>query len=70
MDSCPGQLGHQRWVAEPHCRWPRLQFRPVRCQMQNLTMTIRRAVINDADNVWLLLQDFATTFVPEPEALN
>jgi hypothetical protein len=38
--------------------------------MQNLTMTIRRAVINDADNVWLLLQDFATTFVPEPEALN
>lgn len=33
-------------------------------------MTIRRAAINDADNVWLLVQDFATTFVPEPEAFE
>jgi GNAT superfamily N-acetyltransferase len=33
--------------------------------MPNLTMTIRRAAINDADNVWLLVQDFARTFAPE-----
>jgi GNAT superfamily N-acetyltransferase len=38
--------------------------------MRNLSMTIRRAAINDADNVWLLVKDFAPTFVPEQEAFE
>ncbi len=33
-------------------------------------MTIRRAGINDADNVWLLVQDFARTFAPKRESFD
>ncbi|MBT2594983.1 hypothetical protein [Arthrobacter sp. ISL-72] len=35
--------------------------------MPDITMTIRRASINDADNVWLLVHDFARTFAPKRE---
>lgn len=38
--------------------------------MPNLTVTLRRATIDDAANVWLLVQDFAPTFVPEREAFD
>lgn len=38
--------------------------------MPNLSLTIRHAAINDADNVWLLAQDFAPTFVPDREAFD
>lgn len=38
--------------------------------MPNLTMTIRRAAINDADNVWLLVQDFAPAFAPKREPFD
>jgi hypothetical protein len=38
--------------------------------MPNLSMTIRLAAINDADEVWRLVQDFAPTFRPEREAFE
>lgn len=38
--------------------------------MPDLSMTIRPAVSADADNVWLLVQDFAPTFSPEGEAFD
>jgi GNAT superfamily N-acetyltransferase len=38
--------------------------------MPNLSMTIRLAAINDADEVWRLVQDFAPTFRPEREAFD
>ncbi|MDT0194979.1 GNAT family N-acetyltransferase [Arthrobacter sp. AB6] len=38
--------------------------------MPNLTMTIRRAGINDVDNVWRLVQDFARTFSPKRESFD
>lgn len=33
-------------------------------------MTIRLAAINDADNIWHLVQDFDPTFQPEREAFD
>ncbi|MEJ1181821.1 MULTISPECIES: GNAT family N-acetyltransferase [unclassified Pseudarthrobacter] len=38
--------------------------------MPNLSMTIRGAAINDADNVWRLVQDFARTFAPKRESFD
>jgi len=38
--------------------------------MPNLSTTSRRAAINDADYVWLLVQDFAPTFGPEREPFD
>ena len=37
-------------------------------QMPNPRTTIRLAAINDADDVWRLVQDFAATFRPKREA--
>lgn len=38
--------------------------------MPNLSLTIRLAALNDADDVWRLVQDFAPTFEPEREAFD
>lgn len=38
--------------------------------MPHFSMTIRRAAINDADNVWRLVQDFAPAFAPKREAFD
>lgn len=39
-------------------------------QMPNPSMTIRPATPTDADGVWRLVEDFATTFRPEREAFD
>lgn len=38
--------------------------------MPNSTLTIRRAAINDAGSVWILVQDFAGTFAPKQEPFD
>jgi GNAT superfamily N-acetyltransferase len=38
--------------------------------MPNSTLTIRHAAINDADSVWILVQDFAGTFAPKQEPFD